>query len=722
MSRQSAALLKEEYGTEPVTTSMRLSGLDCADCAAKLERKIALIDGVQSVNLNFGASKMVVKHTVPLDKIIKVVDAAGYGAEPEGTLGKKAEKSQLSYWVKNKRTILTVISGTFVGTGFILSLLKAPDTVIIPLYILGMISGGFYVARSGLTALRTFSLDMNFLMSVAAVGAVAIGEWTEGATVVFLFALGNTLQAYTMEKTRNSIRALMDLSPKEAMVVRDGREIMLPVEEIKTGDIIIVRPGERIAMDGRVTAGLSAVNQAPITGESIPVTKEPGSEVFAGTINGRGSLEVEVTRLVSDNTLAKIIHLVEEAQTQKAPSQHFVDVFSKYYTPAVIVAAVAIAVLPALFFGQSFIPWFKKALILLVISCPCALVISTPVAIVTGIGTAAKNGILIKGGAYLEKAGALKVIAFDKTGTLTAGQPEVTDTVPVNGFSREELIRIAASVEARSEHPLAEAILRHAAGLGTTITPGSDFTAFTGRGARAIVDGITYTVGSARMMEEAGIDIGPVESALTELQSRGKTVVILAGAGNIVGVIAIADKVRDNSRTAIHGLRRAGIKKIIMLTGDTPQTAQAIAGELGVDEYEAELLPEDKLTIVRKLLAKYDKVAMVGDGVNDAPALAASTVGIAMGGAGTDTALETADIVLMGDDLSKLPYTMELSRRALRIIKENILFSLVLKGAFIVLTFLGMANLWMAVFADTGAALLVIANGLRLMNGNKNSR
>jgi Cd2+/Zn2+-exporting ATPase len=721
MSRQSAALLKEEHHTEPVTTSIRLSGLDCADCAAKLERKIILIDGVQSVKMNFGASKMVVEHTVPLDKIIRFVDAAGYGAETEGPAGKKAEKPQLSYWVRNKRSILTIISGIFVGAGFILSLLKAPDTIIIPLYITGMISGGFYVARSGLTALRTLSLDMNFLMTVAAVGAVAIGEWTEGATVVFLFSLGNTLQAYTMEKTRNSIRALMDLSPKEAMVVRDGREVRMPVEEIKKGDIIIIRPGERIAMDGRVTAGSSAVNQAPITGESIPVTKEPGSEVFAGTINGRGSLEVEVTRLVSDNTLARIIHLVEEAQAQKAPSQHFVDVFAKYYTPSVITAAVAIAVLPALFFGQPFIPWFKKALILLVISCPCALVISTPVAIVTGIGTAAKNGVLIKGGAYLEKAGALKVIAFDKTGTLTAGRPLVTDLVPVNNFSREELIRIAASVEARSEHPLAEAILRHAAGLGTAITPASDFTAFTGKGARAIVDGIKYTIGSARMMEEAGIDIRPVEPALTELQAQGKTVVILAGAGNIVGVIAIADKVRDNSRAAIQGLRSTGIKKIIMLTGDTPQTARAIAGELGVDGYEAGLLPEDKLTIVRKLLAKYDKVAMVGDGVNDAPALAASTVGIAMGGAGTDTALETADIVLMGDDLSKLPYTMELSRRALRIIKENIFFSLVLKGAFIVLTFLGMANLWMAVFADTGAALLVIANGLRLMKGKLRS-
>lgn len=715
MATQNTALLKEDYINETFVTSVRLAGLDCADCAAKLEKKIALIDGVKSVNLNFGASKMTVEHNISLDNIIKAVDDAGYRAVPEGSAVSAADNLQQPYWIKNKRLILTVFSGIFVSAGFVLALLKAPNSVIIPLYVLGMLSGGFYVARSGLLALGTFSLDMNFLMTVAAIGAVAIGEWSEGATVVFLFALGNTLQAYTMEKTRKSIRSLMDLSPKEALVKRNGREINLPVEDIKINDIIIVRPGERIAMDGRVTSGTSAVNQAPITGESVPVAKKPGAEIFAGTINGRGSLEVEVTRLVADNTLAKIIHLVEEAQAQKAPSQQFVDVFAKYYTPAVIITAVAITIMPVLFFGQPFIPWFKKALILLVISCPCALVISTPVAIVTSIGNAAKNGVLIKGGAHLEKAGALQAIAFDKTGTLTSGRPEVTDVIPLNGLSREEFLRIAAAVEVRSEHPLADAVLRYAAQQGISYKPGTDFTAVTGKGAKATVDGKHYFIGNTRMMEESGFDLKPAAAIITNLQTQGKTAVVLAGGEEITGILAITDMVRENSQAAISSLRKAGIKKIIMLTGDTSQTARVIADKLNIDEYEAELMPENKLNIVKKLLAKYGKVAMVGDGVNDAPALAASTVGIAMGGAGTDTALETADIILMGDDISKLPYTMELSRRALNIIKENILFSLVLKGAFIVLTFLGLANLWMAVFADTGAALLVIANGLRLM-------
>lgn len=717
MSAQNTAVQEKKYDSETVISSIRLAGLDCADCAAKLEKKVALVSGVKSVKLNFGASKMVVEHTVPLDKVIKAVDDAGYRAEPEQATDVN-DRPQQRYWIQNKRVILTVISGIFVGAGVALSFFKLSNTVIIPLYVLGMISGGFYVARSGLLSLRTFSLDMNFLMTVAAIGAVAIGEWTEGATVVFLFALGNTLQAYTMDKTRNSIRALMDLSPKEALVKRDGMEIKLPVEDIKVGDTIIIRPGERIAMDGRVTAGLSAVNQAPITGESIPVTKKSGSEVFAGTINGQGSLEVEVTKLVADNTLAKIIHLVEEAQAQKAPSQQFVDVFARYYTPAVIITAVAIAVLPVLLFDQQFIPWFKKALILLVIACPCALVISTPVAIVTGIGTAAKNGVLIKGGAHLEKAGALRVIAFDKTGTLTTGRPVVTDVVPFNGYSPHDLVRIAAAIETRSEHPLAEAVLKHAAQQGIYFTPGSDFTAVTGKGARATIDDKLYLIGNRRMMEDSGIDHKPAADTVARLQSHGKTTLLLANANDIIGVIAIADTVRDNSKAAVRELRDAGIKKIIMLTGDNSETARVIAGELDIDTFEAELLPENKLDIVRSLLGKYGMVAMVGDGVNDAPALAASTVGIAMGGAGTDTALETADIVLMGDDISKLPYTMDLSRRALNIIKENILFSLILKGAFIGLTFLGMANLWMAVFADTGAALLVIANGLRLIKNN----
>lgn len=711
-------------------SSIRLIGLDCADCAAKLEKKINQLEGVRSAKVNFGASKLTVEHEINLGKIIKTIEAAGYGVESssiegqsravgENALGAELSGENLpgagkSFWQKNRKTVLTAISGAFVGSGFLLSLFGIPSGITVPLYLLAMLTGGFYVARTGFYALKTFSLDMNFLMTVAAIGAAAIGEWSEGATVVFLFSLGNTLQAYTMEKTRNSIRALMDLSPKEALVRRNGIEMRLPLNEIAVGDVLIVKPGERIAMDGRVIAGTSGVNQASITGESMPVEKQPGSEVFAGTLNEQGSLDIEVTKLAEDTTLAKIIQLVEEAQGQKAPSQQFVDVFARYYTPLVIMAAVAVAVIPSLIFGQPFIPWFKKALILLVISCPCALVISTPVSIVASIGSAARKGVLIKGGAYLEAAGALEAIAFDKTGTLTTGRPEVTDIVPVGSRRPEEIIEIAAAIENRSQHPLAEAILRYVEVKRIQIREGGAFESITGKGAQSDIEGKTFYIGSPRLFEELDIDLQAQGGEITRLQKQGKTVMLVGDAHELYGLVAVADVVRETSVKAIQKLKAAGIKKLIMLTGDNRGTAQAIAEQVGIDEFRAELLPEDKLTVVQDLLGRYGRVGMVGDGVNDAPALATATVGIAMGGAGTDTALETADIALMADDLSKLPYAVKISRKALQVIKENIAFALVVKGIFLVLTFMGMANLWMAVFADTGAALLVIANGMRL--------
>lgn len=702
-------------------SSIRLTGLDCADCAAKLENKISQLKGIRSAKVNFGASKLTVEHDISLDKIIRAIKDAGYDVEGEETgygaalEGQDRPRAEKTFWRKNRKTLLTAISGILVGSGFILSLLGISERLTIPLYLLAMVTGGFYVARSGLYSLKTFSPDMNFLMTIAVIGAAATGDWFEGAAVVFLFSLGNTLQSYTMEKTRNSIRALMDLTPKEALVRRDGKELRLPLNEIKVGDVIIVKPGERIAMDGRVTAGASGVNQAPITGESMPVEKKPGDEVFAGTINEQGSLDIEVTKLVEDTTLAKIIQLVEEAQAQKAPSQQFVDVFAKYYTPIVILAAVAIAAIPPLLFGQPFVPWFKKALILLVISCPCALVISTPVSIVAAIGSGAKKGVLIKGGAYLEAAGALKAIAFDKTGTLTTGRPEVTDIIPVGNRTTEEIIEIAAVIETRSQHPLADAILRYVKDKDIQIRDGEDFESITGKGAKTDIDGKAYYIGNPRLFEEIGVNIQRQEVEINRLQKEGKTVMLVGDANELYGLVAVADVVRETSIKAIHELKAAGIKKIIMLTGDNQGTAKAIAEKVGVDELRAELLPEDKLAVIKDLLDRYGKVGMVGDGVNDAPALAAATVGIAMGGAGTDTALETADIALMADDLSKLPYAMKLSRRALRVIKQNITFALAVQGIFIILTAFGLVSLWMAVvFADTGLALLVILNGMRL--------
>ncbi|OAT82931.1 hypothetical protein A6M21_08480 [Desulfotomaculum copahuensis] len=713
---------------------LRLTGLDCADCAAKLASRLGGMDGVGEVDLNFGAGILTISHSIPVSEVIRMINGSGYGAEPVEAVSRPAHAPE--GFKAGRRLLLTVLCGVFLGAGFIFSLTELPAAYSIGLYLLAIISGGLYTAISGWRAIKSLSPDMNFLMTVAVIGAAAIGQWSEGATVVFLFSLGNLLQSYTMEKTRRSIRELMDLSPREALVRRGGHEMRLPVAEVIVDDVLIVRPGERIAMDGRVISGLSAVNQAPITGESMPVEKGPGATVFAGTINGEGALEVRVTRLAQDTTLARVINLVEEAQAQKAPSQQFIDVFARYYTPAVIGAAVLVAVMPALIWGLPFVPWFTRALILLVIACPCALVISTPVSIVAAIGSAARRGVLIKGGAHLEAAGSLKVVAFDKTGTLTTGRPEVTDVLPLLAVpgpkgdenfapyppspdgcnaAQSRLLAIAAAVESRSEHPLGRAIRLRAATAGLAIQPGRDYRSLAGKGASAVIDGQTYYIGNTLLFEELGVSAAAAAGWMEQLPADGKTAVLVGTATEMLGVIAVADRVRPGTRAVIDSLRRSGIQRILMLTGDHAATARAVAGQLGVDGFRAGMLPRDKLDAVRELKEQYGKVAMVGDGVNDAPALAAATVGIAVGGAGSDTALETADVVLLAGDLARLPYAMHLSRRALRIIKENIWFAILIKALFIVLTFAGLANLWMAVFADTGAALLVIANGMRLM-------
>jgi Cd2+/Zn2+-exporting ATPase len=587
------------------------------------------------------------------------------------------------------------------------------DRVIIPLYIVTAVIGGYHTAKSGFYGLRSLTFDMNFLMTVAIIGASVIGEWAEGATVAFLFSFGNTLQTYTMDKTRQSIRALMELAPPEAIVLRDNEELRLPIEEIVVGDIVIVKPGERIPMDGVVREGISAVNQATITGESIPVEKTVNDTVYAGTVNEHGALKIEVTKIASDSTLAKIMHLVEEAQAQKAPSQQFIDVFSKYYTPIVLIAAVGIMVIPWLFFSQAFAPWFYKGLVLLVISCPCALVISTPVSIVSAIGNSSRNGVLIKGGAYLEEMGAIQSIAFDKTGTLTYGRPVVTDIMPADGITEEDFLATAASIEKLSEHPLAAAIVEKAKGL--TLKPIANFTALVGLGAQADVDGKTVYIGNQRLFEELGLEQSQYEQAVMALQQEGKTVMLMGTNEGILGMIAVADTLRDNSANAISELRKAGIKHVAMLTGDNKNVAGSIAEKLKLDSFYSELLPEDKVNAVKKIIKEYGSVAMVGDGVNDAPALAVANIGIAMGVAGSDTALETADIALMSDDLGKLAYLIKLSRKTVAIIKQNIGFAILIKIVFVILTFAGFVNLWLAVFADMGSSILVTLNGMRLM-------
>lgn len=699
-----------ERKTGPGTVTYRLSGLDCADCAAKLEKKVGALHGVEKVSVNFGAAKMTVTGEVPAELVIRAVEEAGYGARPQGEIINTEEKT---FWKSHLRAVATGASGVALAFGWVAGLFGATETLPITAYVVAMVVGGYYTARRGYFSLRGRTLDMNVLMSVAVIGAALIGEWAEGATVAFLYSVSNTLESYTVEKARQSIRSLMDLAPKLALVRRNGAEVPVPVEDIRVGDVIIVRPGERIAMDGVVTSGRSSVNQAPITGESMPVGKSVGDEVFAGTINEQGSLEVKVTKLVADTTLSRIINLVEEAQAQRAPSQAFVDRFARYYTPSVVALAFGIAFIPPLL-GQPFLPWIYRGLALLVVACPCALVISTPVAIVSAIGNAARNGVLIKGGVYLEEAGALSVVTFDKTGTLTRGRPEVTDLIPLNGYSEEKVLSIAAGIESRSEHPLARAIIHKARERGVSLANANRFEAITGKGAKAEIKGETYYIGSPRLFTEMGVELASVQHKLESLQGEGKTLLVLGTARKPVGLIAVADRIRDTSREAVEKLRRVGIKKLVMLTGDHEATARAIATRLGLDEYRAELLPQQKVEAVKSLLAQYGKVAMVGDGINDAPALATATIGIAMGVAGTDTALETADIALMADDLARLPHAIKLSRATLRVIKQNVAFSLITKLVAVLLVFPGWLTLTLAILADMGASLLVTLNGMRL--------
>lgn len=686
----------------------RIEGLDCADCAAKLEKKILNMAGVQTAIVNFGAGKLTVHHSLTDNDIIKAVQDAGYQAiREQGIIHRPAGE-----WWRRPRTAATIMSGVLLGVAMLAEGLAMPELLVLTLYLSAMIVGGYHVAKSGLYGLKSLTLDTNFLMTIAAIGAVAIGEYSEGATVVFLFSLGNTLQSYTLDKTRESIRALMELAPREALVQRNGQEIQLPIEEIIVGDRMIVKPGERIAMDGTIVSGTSTVNQAAITGESMPVDKQTGDAVYAGTMNEQGALEIQVTKLAGDSTLAKIMHMVEDAQAEKAPMQQFVDVFAKFYTPAVIVISLGLMIVPPLLANQPFDLWFYRALVLLVISCPCALVISTPVSIVSAIGNASRRGVLIKGGIHLEQMGKIRAVAFDKTGTLTTGTPVVTDVISLANLETETVISLAAAVEKWSEHPLAQAIVRRAKELA--IDQASSFQALIGQGAQAEVQGQTVYVGNRRLFAKIGHPLDLLEDQLTALEQQGKTTMLVGTDKEILGIVAVADTLRADSGEALRSLRAAGVQTVAMLTGDNRQVAAAIAGQLNIETVYSELLPEDKVSALKQMAEQYGSVAMVGDGVNDAPALATANVGIAMGVAGSDTALETADIALMSDDLSKLAYVVQLSRKTVAIIKQNISFSVVIKLLFVLGTFAGFVNLWLAVIADTGAALLVTLNGMRL--------
>ncbi len=691
----------------------RIEGMDCHEEVAILERRLKPLPGLEALSADvLGQRLRVTYDAARLDAaaISEAVAATGMRAwlEHERPVG-------LAAGATARRQILVVLSGVALAAGLVLRSLAMPAPVVVALFLLSVLTGGVYTARRAFSAARAFSLDINVLMLIAVAGAIALGQWSEAATVIFLFALAQFLETRSMERARHAIRALMELAPGEALVRRDGGERRVAVDEVAVGEIVVARPGEKIPLDGVVIGGESAVNQAPITGESLPVPKRVGDEVFAGTINGRGALELRVTRLRRDTTMARIINLVEFAQAQRAPSQTFVERFARYYTPAVIVLAAAVAVIPPVAAGQPFASWFYRALVLLVISCPCALVISTPVSIVSALAAAARKGVLIKGGVHLERTGRVRCVAFDKTGTLTLGRPEVVEIIPQNGAGRTDILRVAAALESRSEHPIGEAIVRRAAADGVSGDAGVAFQALPGRGAEAHVDGEPVVIGNHRLFEERSLCSPAIDAELDRLAADGRTAVLLARGQQTIGIIAVGDATRAAGREAIDLLRRQGVEHVVMLTGDNANAARAISHAMGIDEFNAELLPEDKVTAVRALRQRYGTVAMVGDGVNDAPALAAADVGIAMGVAGTDAALETADVALMADDLMKLPFAFRLSRRTLRNIKANIAVSIGLKGAFLVLGILGLATLWMAVVADMGASLLVIANGLRLL-------
>jgi len=709
VSEQQAKLSKSEAKT------YRVQGFTCANCAAKFENNVKSLPGVQDAKVNFGASKITVWGTTTIEELEKA------GAFENLKVREDKEKSvkREPFW-KQKENIKVYISAVLLVISWFLGKQYGEEHIFATIgYAAAILIGGYSLFIKGFKNLVRLNFDMNTLMTVAILGAAAIGEWGEGATVVILFAISEALERYSMDKARQSIESLMDIAPKEALIRRGNEEMMVPVDDIQVGDIMIVKPGQKLAMDGIVIKGTSTLNQAAITGESVPVTKTVGDEVFAGTLNEEGLLEVKVTKRVEDTTLSKIIHLVEEAQAERAPSQAFVDRFAKYYTPAIIIFALLLAVIPPLFMGADWSEWIYRGLAVLVVGCPCALVISTPVSIVTAIGNAAKNGVLIKGGIYLEEAGSLKVIAFDKTGTLTKGVPSVTDVVTYNG-DENELMTITAAIEKGSQHPLASAIIRKAEedGLNFNDVSVEEFQSITGKGVKAKVNNAMYYVGSPGLFEELlpnGIQ-SEIKEQITTLQIQGKTVMALGTEKEILALIAVADEIRESSKEVIRKLHQVGIEKTVMLTGDNQRTAEAIGKQVGVSDIKADLLPEDKLNFIKELRDKHQSVAMVGDGVNDAPALAASTVGVAMGGAGTDTALETADIVLMSDDLSKLPYTIKLSRKALAIIKQNITFSLGIKALSLLLIVPGWLTLWLAIFADMGATLIVTLNSMRLLN------
>lgn len=692
--------------------AISIENMDCSDCSLVIEHSVGRMEGVLSVNVNYPAEKMWIEfdnQKVNRAAIEKRVRSLGYEIPMEG---------MRSWYKENREIVFSLTAGLLVLIGWLgQTFFGLPVMIATVFYMAAYVFGGWDISQHAWHALKEKHFDTDLLMVMAALGAAFLGEFAEGALLLFLFSLGHALEERALDRARAAVRALADLAPKVALVRRDGKEQELPVESLQLEDVVIVRPGVRIPMDGVILTGSSGIDQSSVTGESLPLDKVPGDQVFASTVNGEGALEVKVTRLAKDSTLARVMKMVEEAQAQKSPTQQTVEKFERVFVPAVLIVTALIIILPPLF-GFPFRVSFLRAMTLLVAASPCALALGTPATILAGVAQAARNGVLVKGGVHLENLGRLKAIAFDKTGTVTHGKPEVTDIVvfPASGWKEADLLSLAAGAESRSAHPLAQAVVRSAQTQGLPVSVVDEVESLTGRGLRAVSNGKTVWIGNQKLMEEAGAALS--DETITKaqfFQQAGKSIMWVAVDKSVVGLIALADTLRQEAASAMKALKKIGVEHTIMLTGDNARSASAIAAEVGLTEFRADLMPEDKLTIIRDLVKEYGQVAMIGDGVNDAPALANATVGIAMGGAGTDVALETADVALMGDDLSKLPFAVGLGRATRAIIMQNLFISLGVIALLVIASLAGWASIGIAIIFHEGSTLVVVANALRLL-------
>ncbi|MBF8744119.1 heavy metal translocating P-type ATPase [Pseudomonas putida] len=706
--------LTQDASDSAQLSRFRIEAMDCPTEQTLIQDKLGKLAGIEQLEFNLINRVLGVRHTLgDTIEIERAIDSLGMKAEPldaaEEVVGSAAQSHATRWWP------LALSGAAAIAAEIVHFAALAPEWVVALLALAAILGCGLGTYKKGWIALKNRNLNINALMSIAVTGAVLIGQWPEAAMVMVLFTVAELIEARSLDRARNAISGLMQLTPDMATVRQaDGQWREVEVREVTVGACVRLRPGERVGLDGEVTSGQSSVDQAPITGESLPVEKTVGDQLFAGTINQAGALEYRVTAAAGQSTLARIVKAVEEAQGARAPTQRFVDRFSRVYTPAVFALALAVAIIPPLFMAAAWFDWVYRALVLLVVACPCALVISTPVTIVSGLAAAARKGILIKGGVYLEGGRKLDFLALDKTGTLTHGKPVQTDAQVLDPRVEGRAQALAASLAERSDHPVSRAIAQFAKAQGLPLSEVDGFAALAGRGVRGEIDGETYHLGNHRLVEELGLCSPALEVQLDALERQGKTVVLLLDRAGPLALFAVADTVKDSSRGAIAELHGLGIKTV-MLTGDNPHTAQAIAAQVGIDRAEGDLLPADKLQSIERLYAEGHRVGMVGDGINDAPALARAEIGFAMAAAGTDTAIETADVALMDDDLRKIPAFVRLSRQSAAILMQNIVLALGIKAIFLAITFAGMATLWMAVFADMGVSLLVVFNGLRLL-------